>query len=189
MTRIAVYCGASKGRNRIYENYALKLAEWIATHHYQLVYGGGKVGLMGILADAVLTGGGQVIGVMPQFLIDREIANDRLNRLVVTKNMDERKQKMMALADCCVALPGGPGTLEEITEAFSWARVGQNDNPCVFLNVNGYYNLLRSFFDQMVTEGFLSSADRSKLLFTDQFDRIDHFIETYIPPRTRRYTR
>ncbi|MCO7176864.1 TIGR00730 family Rossman fold protein [Sporolactobacillus kofuensis] len=189
MKRIAVYCGASKGKNPIYEDYAVKLAKWITDAQCELVYGGGKVGLMGIVADTVLDHGGKVIGVMPQFLVDREIAHDQLSRLVVVNDMDERKKKMMDLSDCCMALPGGPGTLEEISEAISWARLGENASPCIFLNVNGYYDLIGRFFDQMVDEGFLSSEDRKKVLISDSFDEIKTFIETYVPPHVRTYSK
>ncbi|MCQ2008776.1 MAG: TIGR00730 family Rossman fold protein [Sporolactobacillus sp.] len=189
MKKIAIYCGASKGTNPVYEKNAVKLAKWIADNGYELVYGGGKVGLMGIVADTVLENGGNVIGVIPQFLVDREIAHDRLNQLIVTHDMDERKKKMMDLADCCIALPGGPGTLEEISEAVSWARVGENDSPCIFFNVNGYYDLMQRFFDQMVEEGFLSQADRSKVLITDSIEKIHAFIADYVPPKIRQYTK
>lgn len=189
MKRIAVYCGASKGKNPVYEDYAVKLANWITDNHYELVYGGGKVGLMGIVADTVLDNGGEVIGIMPQFLVDREIAHERVTEFVVTHDMDERKKKMMELSDCCIALPGGPGTLEEISEAISWARVGENDSPCIFLNVNGYYDLMKHFFDQMVSEGFLSQTDRSKVCISDSFDEIDAFINAYVPPKVRHYAK
>ncbi|MCL1630722.1 TIGR00730 family Rossman fold protein [Sporolactobacillus sp. CPB3-1] len=187
MKQIAVYCGASKGNKPIYEEYAVRLGTWIARHHYGLVYGGGKVGLMGCVADAVLGLGGTAIGIMPQFLVDREIAHQGLSRLIITQDMDERKKKMMAQSDCCIALPGGPGTLEEISEAVSWARVGENDSPCVFLNVNGYYDLIKSFLDQMVGEGFLTAEDRSKILITDDFDEIETYMDSYAPPHVRRY--
>ncbi|MET1247242.1 TIGR00730 family Rossman fold protein [Sporolactobacillus sp. STCC-11] len=189
MKRIAVYCGASKGKNPIYEDYAVKLANWITDNHYELVYGGGKVGLMGVVADTVLENGGKVTGIMPQFLVNREIAHDRLDQLIVTHDMDERKKKMMELADCCIALPGGPGTLEEISEAFSWARVGENDSPCIFLNVNGYYDLMKHFFDQMVDEGFLSENDRSKVLISDSLDEIEAFTAAYVQPKVRQYAK
>ncbi|MDF2909439.1 MAG: family Rossman fold protein [Sporolactobacillus laevolacticus] len=187
MKRIVVYCGASKGNDPIYETYAVQLANWITDNHFELVYGGGKVGLMGIVADTVLDNGGKATGVIPQFLVDREIAHDRLSRLVVVGDMDERKKAMMDLSDCCIALPGGPGTLEEISEAFSWARLGENESPCIFLNVNGYYDLISRFFDQMAEEGFLSGEDRKKILISDSFDEIMAFIDAYVPPHVRNY--
>lgn len=116
------------------------------------------------------------LAIMPQFLVDREIAAPHLDEFYVTDDMDERKAKMLSLADACLALPGGPGTLEEISEAFSWARVGQNPNPCAFYNVNGYYDKLADFFDHMVTEGFLTTEDRNKLLFSDSLEEIYNFM-------------
>ena len=104
---------------------------------------------MNVLAERAIKNGTYTIGIMPQFLVDREIAAPHLDEFYVTDDMDERKAKMLSLADACLALPGGPGTLEEISEAFSWARVGQNPNPCAFYNVNGYYDKLADFFDHM----------------------------------------
>ena len=159
MKRVAVYCGANPGKNPIYTQAAIDVADWLAQHHLDLVYGGGGVGLMNVLAERAIKNGTYTIGIMPQFLVDREIAAPHLDEFYVTDDMDERKAKMLSLADACLALPGGPGTLEEISEAFSWARVGQNPNPCAFYNVNGYYDKLADFFDHMVTEGFLTSAN------------------------------
>ncbi|QAA23124.1 TIGR00730 family Rossman fold protein [Sporolactobacillus terrae] len=189
MKRIAVYCGASRGKNPIYETHAIMLAKWIASHRYGLVYGGGKIGLMGIVADTVLNNGGSVTGIIPQFLVDREIAHPRLDQLIVTEDMDVRKKKMMELSDCCIALPGGPGTLEEISEAVSWVRVGENDSPCIFYNVNGYYDLVAQFFDQMVSEGFLTQEDRAKVFFIDALDEIEKVISSYQPPVVRKYAK
>ncbi|MGF3076372.1 TIGR00730 family Rossman fold protein [Facklamia sp. P12955] len=161
--KIAVYCGASHGNRTVYTQAAIAFGEWIATNNYELIYGGGKVGLMGDIANSVLSHGGKVTGVMPQFLLDREIAHQGLSDLVVVESMAQRKQKMLDLSDVCVALPGGPGTLEEIVEAISWSRVGQNTNPCIFMNVNGYYNGLQKVYQQMVEEGFLLTEDYKQI--------------------------
>jgi uncharacterized protein (TIGR00730 family) len=152
-----------------------------------LVYGGGKVGLMGLLADTVIATGGNVIGVMPTFLVEREIAHQNLTEMYIVKDMHERKRKMIDLADCYLALPGGPGTLEEISEVVSWGRVGEHQNPCIFFNINGYYDLLASFFDQMVREGFLTKADRQKIFFSADLAEIRQFIDNYTPPEIRTY--
>lgn len=187
LKRIAVYCGASKGNNPLYEQAAIELGEWIVKHHYELVYGGGKAGLMGLIADTVLKRNGVVTGVIPTFLKDRELAHDGLKELIVVSNMHERKAKMIELANCYIALPGGPGTLEEITEVISWGRIGQHKNPCIFYNVNGYYDLLEQFYDKMVTEDFLTQSDRDKILISSDLTEIDAFIESYIPPNIRKY--
>lgn len=187
MKRLAVYCGASQGNQPVYQEQAKKLGEWLVDQGYGLVYGGGDVGLMGLIADTVLEQGGEVIGVMPSFLVEREIAHPKLTQLIIVEDMHERKKKMMDLADCYVALPGGPGTLEEISEAISWARVGEHANPCVLLNTAGYYDLLADFFDKMVTEGFLSAEDRGNILITDSFDTLADFIAHYTAMEVRQY--
>ncbi len=184
---ITVYCGASVGNNDIYRKYAYEFGKWIAKRNDTLVYGAGNIGLMGVIADSVLQNGGDVIGVIPTFLIERELAHDKLTQTIVVDTMSERKLKMIELGDCYIALPGGPGTLEEIAEVISWARLGQNKNPCILFNVNGYYDYLKNYFDNMVLEGFLSKEDRSSVLFTDSFDEIDKFIKDYIPPVFRVY--
>lgn len=186
--KITVYCGASEGKQAIYREKTIKLGQWMTSGQHSLVYGGGKIGLMGILADTILSHGGQVIGVMPTFLKEREIAHPDLTELVVVPDMPTRKAKMIALGDAFIALPGGPGTLEEITEVISWSRIGQNDCPCILYNVNGYFNHLKYQYDRMVEEGFLSQVDRDKILFSDQFEVIEDFISTYQAPDIRRYT-
>nr|WP_201782130.1 TIGR00730 family Rossman fold protein [Paenibacillus xylanivorans] len=187
LKRIAVYCGASKGNNAIYEKAAVQIGNWIVDQEHELVYGGGKAGLMGVLADTVIQRSGIVTGVIPTFLQARELAHDQLNKIIIVSNMHERKAKMIELADCYIALPGGPGTLEEITEVISWGRIGQHVNPCIFYNVNGFYDLIGQFYDKMVAEGFLTNADRQKILVTDSLDEINTFISAYTPPEIRQY--
>lgn len=187
LKKMAVYCGASAGKTKGYQEGAVALANWLVANHYDLVFGGGNVGLMGVLADKVLEKGGQVIGVMPTFLIEREIAHQTITQLHVVKDMHERKRKMMDLADCYLALPGGPGTLEEISEVVSWGRVGEHQNPCIFFNINGYYDLMAQFFDHMVMEGFLSESDRSKIFISDSLEAIQDFIATFEASRPVSY--
>ncbi len=184
---ITVYCGASDGNKEIYQSETAKFGTWIAKRGDTLVYGGGNVGLMGTVADAVLNHGGKAVGIIPTFLMEREIAHNELTEIIIVDSMSERKLKMIELGDCYIALPGGPGTLEEISEVISWARLGKNDNPCIFLNVDGYYNSLKNYFDDMVKFGFLSESDRSKVLFADSLDEIDAFIKVYEPPVVREY--
>lgn len=185
--KITVYCGASEGKQAVYREKTIELAKWMTSKQYSLVYGGGKVGLMGILADTILTNGGQVIGIMPTFLKEREIAHPNLTELIVVPDMPTRKSQMIALGDAFIALPGGPGTLEEITEVISWSRIGQNDGPCILYNVNGYFDHLKQQYDRMVEEGFLSQVDRDKILFSDDLDDIEDFILTYQAPEIRQY--
>lgn len=147
-------------------------------HQHDLIYGGGRVGLMGIIADTVLKSNRHVIGVMPEFLIAREIAHPHLTQLIRVNSMSERKHMMLELSDVCIALPGGPGTLEEISEAISWARIAQSTNRCLFYNVNGNYEPLKMFFQSMVTEGFLSEQDFNAIGFVNSVDEIEAFLSS-----------
>lgn len=184
---ITIYCGANIGNKDVYSQKAKEVAQWIANNHYTLVYGGGNVGLMGIVSNEVLANGGKVIGVIPKFLVDRELANPQVTELIVVESMPERKQCMIDKGNVFIALPGGPGTLEEIAEVISWARIGQNDKPCILFNVDGYYNSLEKMYDDMVTNGFLSKADRNKVLFSDNVKEIEEFIAAYEAPDVRAY--
>lgn len=184
---IVVYCGASKGNKQEYEDSAVRLGEWIAKNNHTLVFGGGNAGLMGTVANTVIQHHGKTIGVMPTFLQERELAHDQLDELIIVDSMSVRKETMLAKGDVCIALPGGPGTLEEITEVVSWTRVGQNNNPCIFFNTDNYYDLIQQFYDQMVTNAFLTQEDRDKILFSDAFDEIEDFIVNYKSPTVRTY--
>ena len=184
---ISVYCGASLGNNELYVEAAKSLGKWIAENGHTLVYGGGKAGLMGVIADEVLLHNGKVIGIIPTFLVDRELSHPHLTRLEVVHSMSERKNKMIELGDCYIALPGGPGTLEEISEVISWARIGQHQNPCILFNVDGYYDKLKEFYDDMVTNGFLNEADKKAMLFSNSFFEIEQFIANHTPPLVRTY--
>ncbi|USS91382.1 TIGR00730 family Rossman fold protein [Fructilactobacillus carniphilus] len=184
---VAVYCGAATGNQPAYQSATVELAHWLVKNHLTLVYGGGGVGLMGLLARTVLADGGQVQGIMPQTLVDRGAALDELSDLQVVANMSIRKQRMLELADACIALPGGPGTLEEIAEAYSWTRIGANANPCVLYNVNGYYNPLQQMFAEMVDNDFLTAQDNAKLGFARSLAEIETFIKNYTPPTVRKY--
>ncbi|MGM0218619.1 TIGR00730 family Rossman fold protein [Enterococcus sp. AZ126] len=187
MKKMAVYCGASLGNKTIYQEQTKELGQWMSQNGYDLVYGGGNVGLMGILADTVIEKGGKVIGIMPSFLLERELAHQHITEMHEVRDMHERKRKMIDLADCYLALPGGPGTLEEISEVVSWGRVGEHQNPCIFFNVDGYYDLLADFFDKMVADGFLTQTDREKVFFSNSLEEIQQFIDTYTPPTIRKY--
>lgn len=174
--RIAVYCGAHLGADPAYLEAAKKIGQWIVENNYELIYGGSKLGLMGAVADSVLARNGRVIGIMPKFLQDFERVHPGLTKMITVNDLDERKKVMMQHSDVCLALPGGVGTLEEISEAFSWARVGQNNNPCIFFDIKNYYRPLQLFFDQMVEQGFLSKEDRQLVLFSDSLFEIETFI-------------
>ncbi|MBF0776351.1 Rossman fold protein, TIGR00730 family [Streptococcus azizii] len=185
--KVTVYCGASLGENPLYQEGTIALGKWIAKNGHTLVYGGGNTGLMGLIADTVLAHGGQVIGVIPEFLKERELAHPRLSELRTVTTMSERKLALIQEADVFIALPGGPGTLEEISEVISWARIGKNDKPCILFTIAGYYQALEQFFDTMVTAGFLTLEDREKTLFSDEIEEIEAFIASYQPPIAREY--
>ena len=177
--KITVFCGANNGKSELYKENAIELGEWIADNNHTLVYGGGKIGLMGVIADTVLENRGEVIGIMPQFLVDREISHNDINELIVVDDMSARKTKLVDFGDVFIALPGGPGTLEEISQVISWVRVGKKDAPCILMNVDGYYDFLEQYFDKMVEEGFLTKGDREKTLFAKNLVEMEEFIVNY----------
>ena len=177
--KITVFCGANNGKSELYIKNATELGEWIADNNHTLVYGGGKIGLMGVIADTVLENRGEVIGIMPQFLVDREISHTGITEFIIVDDMSARKAKLVDLGDVFIALPGGPGTLEEISQAISWVRVGKKDAPCILMNVDGYYDFLERYFDKMVEEGFLTKEDRKNTLFTDNIEEMERFIFSY----------
>lgn len=174
---VLVYLGSKLGNNEIFKDAAVEVADWIAFNRYGLVYGGNEKGLMGILAERAISKNVEVIGVMPTYLKEIETVKKNLTQFIETETMQERKDIMREMSEVCIALPGGPGTMEEITEAFSLHLVGQNPNACILFNKNGYYDDLKNMYDNMVKNGFLTKEDRSKLLFSEDFDEIDQFIE------------
>jgi uncharacterized protein (TIGR00730 family) len=184
---IVVYCGAANGNSADFTTAAMAVADWIVDNRYTMVYGGGSVGLMGTTAKRVLDRGGSVHGVIPKILRDRGTAMEGLTQLSVVPDMTARKHMMLELGDVCLALPGGPGTLEEISEAFSWARLGLNNNPCIFLDVHDFWKPLAQMFDTMVANAFLTAEDRKKLLFTSSLDSLNEWISSYEPPAIRQY--
>ena len=156
---ITVYLGANRGNSPTLEQAVRELGTWIGKNGHALVYGGSKSGLMGVLADCVLNAGGEVIGVEPEFFMERAVQHTGLTRLIVTKDMSERKAKMIQLGQAFLAFPGGTGTLEEISEIMSKVSLGQLDAPCILYNLDGYYDSLRTLLDHMVEKG-LSTPER-----------------------------
>lgn len=157
---ICVYCGASVGVRAEYRATAHDLGRAMARRGHRLVFGGGCVGLMGVVADAVLAGGGEAVGVIPQWLVDREVGHCGLTKLHVVETMHERKQMMADMADGFVALPGGYGTLDELCEVLGWAQLGLHNKPIVLLDVAGYWKTFLAALDGAVTEGFLRQDNR-----------------------------
>ncbi|MBQ1484381.1 MAG: TIGR00730 family Rossman fold protein [Eubacterium sp.] len=169
---ITVYCGASGGNDKAYTEAAAELGRWIAENGHRLVYGAGKVGMMGAVADAVLEAGGKAIGVIPKFMVEKNLEHPGLDELIVVDTMAERKGIMMKLGDVFIALPGGSGTLEEISEIASRCQLGLMDAPCVLYNVKGYYDSLKDQYDHAVAEGFLSEGNRRKISFIDSTEKL-----------------
>lgn len=187
MKSICVYCGSSPGRNPAYARAAQNLGRELALRGIRLVYGGASVGIMGTVADAVLEHGGQVVGVIPESLKRKEVAHLRLTELHVTSSMHERKMMMADLSDGFIALPGGIGTLEEISEIWTWAQLGLHRKAFGLLNVEGYYDPLIAFLDHTVTEGFVKQPHRSMLLVDENpVDLLDS-LALYVPPDVEKW--
>jgi uncharacterized protein (TIGR00730 family) len=165
---LAVFTGSSFGKSRSYAEAAAELGDYLARQGIGVVYGGGHVGLMGVVADAAMAAGGEVIGVIPQGLADRELAHHGLTRLEIVETMHERKALMSDLSDGFVALPGGAGTLEEFFEVWTWQQLGIHAKPVCLYDVDGFWQPLRTAIDSMVDEGFLSAALRDALVLADE---------------------
>lgn len=187
MKRICVFCGSSKGGRPIYTASARTVAMLLARRGVGLVYGGGNVGLMGVVADAVMEAGGQVIGVIPEALVKRELAHRTVTELIVVRSMHERKAKMAELADGFIALPGGYGTFEEFCEIITWAQLGMHRKPCAILNVEGYYDALLTLFDRAVAEGFVHPSNRRLVIQESDPGRLLDLMESYMPPTTEKW--
>src|SRR6267143_5572122 len=167
LKRVCVFCGSSSGGRPIYENVAVQLGVLLTRLGIALVFGGGRVGLMGVLADSVLAAGGQAIGVMPRALVEKEIAHTSLTELHVVELMHQRKALMADLADAFLLLPGGFGSWEEFCEVLTWLQLGIHRKPCAILNVAGYYNGLLSLADHALAEGFLRPAHHRMVIVAD----------------------
>ncbi|CAM5307487.1 LOG family protein [Rhodanobacter lindaniclasticus] len=178
-TALCVYCGSSSGRHSEYTEQARAFGAEMARRGMALVYGGGKVGLMGVVADAVLAGGGKAVGVIPRQLVDMEVAHPGLSELVVVETMHQRKTRMYELSDAFVALPGGFGTMDEMFEMLTWAQLGLHRYPCAFLDVRGYYRDLRSMMDHMVDERFVRPEQRDSIWFGDDMTALFDWMQTY----------
>ncbi|HWK20819.1 MAG TPA: TIGR00730 family Rossman fold protein [Microbacteriaceae bacterium] len=180
--RLCVFSGSSSGRRPAYTEAARGLGEALAEAGIGLVYGGASVGLMGTIADAALGAGGEVVGVMPQSLIDKEVGHPGLSDLRVVGSMHERKALMADLSDGFIALPGGVGTLEELFEVWTWAQLGHHRKPCALFNVDGYYDSLAVFLDEVVREQFVKPVHRDMLIVERELPDLLAAIDAYAPP-------
>ncbi len=178
---VCVYCGSNVGLRPAYAERAAQLGERLAREGLGLVYGGGNVGLMGIVADAVLAAGGEVVGVIPEQLVGWEVAHRGVTRLEVVGTMHERKARMFDLSDAFVALPGGFGTLDEMFEMLTWRQLGLGNKPCAFLDVDDFYDPLLAMMDRMVAERFLHLDQRQDLWHGDDIDGLIRWLRAYTP--------
>lgn len=181
MKSICVYCGSNAGAKPAYSDRAIALGTRLAKDGIALVYGGGNVGLMGLVADAALEAGGEVVGVIPEHLVNWEVAHKGLTRLEVVGSMHERKARMFELADGFVALPGGFGTLDEMFEMLTWRQLGLGDKPCAFLDVDGFYAPLVAMLDRMVEQRFVHPDQRADLWHGDDLDAMLAWMREYSP--------
>lgn len=179
---IALYCGSRTGNKPIYRDTAIELAQHIATQGFGIVYGGASIGLMGQVADTVLEHGGEVVGVIPEFMLDYEIAHSQLTELHIVKSMHERKALMAERASAFIALPGGLGTFEEILEIATWGQLNQHQKPMIIYNVNRFYDALIAQLDHAVEEGFLPPQHRAKLIICENPEQISNVIKNLNSP-------
>ncbi len=187
MKNLCVYCGSNTGNKPIYAEQAIALGTRLAKDGIGLVYGGGNIGLMGAVADAVMQAGGEVTGVIPQQLVQMEVAHNGVSRLEVVGSMHERKARMFDLADGFVALPGGFGTLEEIIEMLTWRQLGIGNKPCAFLDVAGYWSPIAQMMDRMVADRFLHPDQRHDLWIGDDIDEMLRWMTTYEPVQATKW--
>jgi uncharacterized protein (TIGR00730 family) len=182
MKRICVFCGSNNGANPVYLEAAGAVGAFLAASGIELVYGGGRVGLMGRVADACLENGGRVIGAIPHDLAVKEVAHQGLTELHVVDSMHERKALMADLADGFIALPGGFGTFEELCEIITWAQLGIHAKPCALLNVAGFYDHLVAMFDHSEREAFIRGEHRGLLLIESRIEKLYQLMRNYRPP-------
>src|SRR5436305_1978635 len=181
MKRLAIYCGSATPADPVYLETARAVGRELATRGIGVVYGGGRLGLMGAVADAALAAGGEVIGVIPQALVDAEVAHRGLTELHVVPGMHERKKAFTDLADGFVTIPGGTGTMDELWEALSWAQLGYHSDPVGLLNTQGYYDDLVAFWEKMATVGFLRPQHRDLLIVAETLDVLIDRMAAHVP--------
>ena len=187
MKRICVFCGSSLGSRPAYRAAAEEIGAELARRNIGLVYGGGNVGLMGVLADAVLRAGGEAVGVIPEHLMAREVGHKGLTKLHIVHSMHERKALMADLSDAFIALPGGFGTLEEFCEVLTWGQLGLHTKPCGILNVLGYYSHLLAMFDHAVEERLLKTENRALVLVRESPAELLRALEEWRPVRVEKW--
>lgn len=185
--RICVFCGSSMGYNEAYRRAAEQLAGYLASRDIGLVYGGANVGLMKVLADTMLAKGKEVIGIMPANLVQKEVAHHTLTELIIVDTMAERKEKMVELSDGFISLPGGYGTLDELSEILTFNQLRISDKPLGILNIDGYFDSLLRFFDHAVHEGFVRKEHRDNLMVSDDMENLFEMMHAFHPLATGKW--
>lgn len=178
-----VFCGSSLGFNELYKNAAIELGNYFVKYQIKLVYGGGKIGMMGVVSNTMLAQGGEVVGIIPDLLKHEEVINSGATEIIVTKTMSERKMKMSQMIDAYITLPGGFGTLDELFEALTLQQLHIEQKPVGLLNVNGFFNHTIQQLDHMVKEGFLKPENRALLLVDETVDGLMNQLKTYKAPK------
>ncbi len=187
MKQVCIFCGSYPGTQPMYLTAAHAMGMGLAQRGLGLVYGGGRIGLMGAVADGAMAGGGKTTGIIPQSLVDRELAHVGLSELHVVASMHQRKALMAELADAFIAMPGGFGTLDELFEIITWAQLGFHHKPIALLNVGGYFDPLLTFIKHMATEGFIKPNDQKALLVKNEVDTLLDTLLTYQPPQLEKW--
>jgi uncharacterized protein (TIGR00730 family) len=187
MKRICVFCGSNNRANPVYLESAERVGLFLAENNIELVFGGGRVGLMGKIADTVMHHGGKVIGIIPESLAIKEVAHQGLSELIIVDTMHERKAQMADHSDGFIALPGGFGTFEELCEIITWAQLGIHHKPCGFLNINNYYDPLIKLFDQATAEGFVHPEHRTLVLIEETIEQMFEKMKNYQPPNIEKW--
>ncbi|XP_062098472.1 cytokinin riboside 5'-monophosphate phosphoribohydrolase LOG1-like [Humulus lupulus] len=179
--RVCVFCGSSSGKRDCYRDAALELGQELVSRKIGLVYGGGSIGLMGMVSQEVHRGGGHVLGIIPKALMHKEITGETIGEVRTVADMHQRKAEMARHSDCFIALPGGYGTLEELLEVITWAQLGIHDKPVGLLNVEGYYDYLLTFIDQAVEDGFIFPSQRNIVVSAPNARELVQKLEEYVP--------
>lgn len=187
MEKVAVFCGSSAGKSNFIKQQATLLGKTLAKNNITLVYGGAAIGLMGAVADGVLSEGGKAIGVLPAFLKSKEIAHNRLTDLIFVDDMHKRKAKMNELSEGVIALPGGFGTMEELFEMLTWAQLGLHKKPVAILNLEGFYDSLIALTREMEEKGFLKKSNREMLLVSENIEDLISQMEEYVAPEVGKW--
>ncbi|MEM6805497.1 MAG: TIGR00730 family Rossman fold protein [Bacteroidota bacterium] len=187
MKSICVFCGSNVGSDAAFTDSAVQLGKLLAEQDISLVYGAGNVGLMGVIADACMEANGKVIGVIPNFLMAKEVGHTGIDELILTETMHERKKIMADRSEGFIAMPGGMGTMDEVCEILTWAQLGLHSHPVGVLNVNGYYDSLLSFFDEMVEKKFLHQKNRDMVISHHDPAELLKLMEAYQPPNVEKW--